>query len=174
MAEGRDTGILVGYRIVRAGCPVFDGSGAARWGARWTSPGRAVIHAAEAYALAVLESLVHFNAGELPPNLVVSRLEIPRRVSRRVIERAQVPAFDTAADYAACRAIGDRWHAEAKTAVLVVPSRLSPHERNLLIHPGHPDAAQIRVGEPVPARLDGRLVALLAERRAPRGRGGAG
>ena len=170
MVEDRYRGNLLGYRIVRAGLPVFDGGGAARWGARWTSPGRAVIHAAESYALAVLENLVHFNAGELPPHLVVSRIEIPRRVSRQVIERAQVPTLETDDTYEACRAIGDRWHAEARSAVLIVPSRLSPYESNLLIHPGHPDVGKIRVAEPVPARLDERIESLLVEARAARRR----
>ena len=67
MPEETYVGALIAYRIVRAGYSVFDGSGAARWGGRWTSPGRSVIHAAETYALAILENLVHFNASELPP-----------------------------------------------------------------------------------------------------------
>ena len=85
MAKGPYSGALIAYRIVRAGYPLFDGSGAARWGGRWTSPGKAVIHAAESYALAVLENLVHFNASELPPHLIVSRIQIPKRVSRACI-----------------------------------------------------------------------------------------
>ena len=78
-------GALTAYRIVRAGYPVFDGSGAARWGGRWTGKGRAVIHAAESYALAVLENLVHFNASELPPHLVVCEIHIPENVSRQIV-----------------------------------------------------------------------------------------
>lgn len=165
MTADASAGKLVAYRIVRAGYPVFDGSGAARWGARWTSPGRAVIHAAESYALGLLENLVHFNSSELPPHLVVSRIEIPKRVSRRRVTRADLPQFDTANTYEACRAIGDPWHEALETAVLIVPSRVSPFESNLLIHPAHKDTASIRVGEPVPARLDERLKALLTKPR---------
>ena len=139
MAQNSYAGALIAYRIVRSGYPVFDGSGAARWGGRWTSPGRAVIHAAESYALAILENLVHFNASELPPHLIVSRIEIPKRVSREIVSRGDIPQFDTAKTYEACRAIGDRWHEAARTAVLIVPSRLSPFECNLVIHPGHKD-----------------------------------
>jgi RES domain-containing protein len=162
MARDSYAGPLTVYRIVRAGYPIFDGGGAARWGGRWTSRGRAVIHAAESYALAILENLVHFNASELPPRLVVSRIEIPKRVSRQIIARDEIPDFDTAS-YETCRAIGDRWHAQAKTAVLIVPSRLSPFESNALIHPAHRDTAKVRVGEPLPARLDERLRLLLAK-----------
>ena len=47
------------YRIVSPQYPPFDGSGTYRWGSRWVSPGHYVVHAAESYALAVLENLVH-------------------------------------------------------------------------------------------------------------------
>ncbi len=165
MAAQSYAGPLVAYRIVRAGYAVFDGSGAARWGGRWTSPGRAVIHAAESYALAVLENLVHFNASELPPHLTVSRIEIPGRVSRAVVARADIADFDTARTYESCRAIGDRWHESVSSAVLIVPSRLSPFECNLLIHPAHKDTVRVRVGDALPARLDERLKSLLAKPR---------
>lgn len=168
MAADLYSGALTGYRIVRAGYPVFDGSGAARWGGRWTSPGRSVIHAAESYALAVLENLVHFNASELPPHVVVCRIEIPKRVSREMISRADIPNFDTAKTYDACRAIGDRWHEAIQSAILIVPSRLSPFECNLLIHPLHKDAAKLRVGEPLLVGLDERLKSLIVKpRRRP-------
>jgi RES domain-containing protein len=168
MSDKPYQGALTAYRIVRAGYPVFDGSGAARWGGRWTGKGRAVIHAAESYALAVLENLVHFNASELPPHLVVCEIHIPEHVSRQIVRRSAVPDFDLDDSYAACRALGDRWHEEAKTALLIVPSRLSPYECNLLIHPLHKDISSMRVGEPLPARLDERLKGLLGKRRKPK------
>lgn len=160
-------GPLTAYRIVRAGYPVFDGSGAARWGGRWTGKGRAVIHAAESYALAVLENLVHFNASELPPHLLVCEIHIPENVSRQLVRRSAVPDFDVDSSYESCRAIGDRWHEEAKTALLIVPSRLSPYECNILIHPKHEQVATLEVGAPLPARLDERLKGLLGKRRKP-------
>ena len=165
MSDKSYQGALTAYRIVRDGYPVFDGSGAARWGGRWTGKGRAVIHTAESYALAVLESLVHFNASELPPNLVVSQIDIPARVSRQIIRRADIEDFDTSKNYDTCRALGDRWHEEAKTALLIVPSRLSPFECNILIHPLHKESAKLRVGDALPARLDERLNALLKSQR---------
>lgn len=163
MSDKSYEGALTAYRIVRAGYPLFDGSGAARWGGRWTEKGRAVIHAAESYALAVLENLVHFNASELPPNLVVCQIDIPKSISRQIVRRRDVPDFDSATTYEACRAIGDRWHEEARTALLIVPSRLSPFECNILIHPLNKDSAKLRFGDPLPARLDERLKALLTK-----------
>ena len=169
MIEKTHLGALSAYRIVRAGYAVFDGNGAARWGGRWTSKGRAVIHTAESYALAVLESLVHFNASELPPHLVVSRIDIPAGVSREIIRREDVADFDSATTYDTCRSVGDRWHEEARSALLIVPSRLSPYEGNILIHPLHTDVAQLHVGKPMPARLDERLQELLGRaKRSPK------
>ena len=170
MARDPYRGALTVYRIVRAGYPVFDGSGAARWGGRWTSPGRAVIHAAQTYALAVLENLVHFNASELPPNLVVTQIDIPARVSREIVRRSDVPGFDSDNTYDACREIGDRWHQTASSALLIVPSRLSPHECNVLSRPGHKETGKLKVGDSMPARIDERLKDLLGKPRRSRTR----
>jgi RES domain-containing protein len=79
-----------------------------------------------------------------------------------------LPSFDVDDSYEACRAIGNRWHENAKTALLIVPSRLSPFECNVLLHPEHEDVGRVGVGEPLPARLDERLKSLLGKRRKTR------
>ncbi len=165
MSEKKYQGALTAYRIVRAGYPAFDGSGAARWGGRWTGQGRAVIHASESYALAVLENLVHFNASELPPHLVVCEIQIPGDVSRQIVPRSALPNFDVDDSYEACRTLGNLWHEDAKSALLIVPSRLSPFECNILVHPGHRDVGRVQIGDALPARLDERLKSLLGKRR---------
>src|SRR5258708_3685634 len=116
----RFEGAFNAYRIVRAGLPAFAGGGAHRWGGRWTSPGRSVIHAAESYSLAILENLLHFNLGELPPHLVVVRLEIPAEVSRQILEAGQLPGWDGPVPNPVSRARGDRWYDEQRSAVLIV------------------------------------------------------
>jgi len=152
---------LIAYRIVREGLPPFDGAGAYRWGGRWTRPGRYVIHAAESYALAVLESLVHFNRGELPPHLTVAQMKIPATVSREVVSPDQLPGWQAGQPNAVCQDYGDRWYDEQRSAVLVAPSVLSPFESNMLIHQSHPQSRLIEVGEPLPAVMDDRLIKLL-------------
>lgn len=153
------------YRIARGDVPAFDASGAFRWGSRWTHPGRYVIHAAENYSLAVLETLVHFNLGELPPRLIVVQLTIPAEVSREVLKAEELPDWHRARPYAASRSYGDKWYDEGRSAVLIVPSVLSPFERNVLINAQQAQSRSIEVGEPYPASLDERLRALLAFRR---------
>ena len=148
---------IVAFRLVRRGYPAFDGSGAARWGGRWSRPGRAVIHAAETYSLAVLESLVHFNIGELPPKLEMIQISIPAGVSREVLEPDALPGWDAAQPNPVSQDFGDRWYDERRSCVLLVPSRLSPFERNVLIHAQHEDLRAIVVGAPHAVRLDERL-----------------
>jgi RES domain-containing protein len=58
---------------------------------------------------------------------------------------------------AGLRALGLRWLQEAASAVLVVPSVIVPEEDNLLVNPGHPDAARIRIAGQRPFHLDARL-----------------
>jgi RES domain-containing protein len=154
-------GELTAYRIVREGLPPLDGAGAYRWGGRWTSPGRYVVHAAETYALAVLESLVHFNRGELPPRLVVAQLRIPAKVSREVLRQDRVPGWTAAQPNAVCRGFGDPWYDGRRSAVLVTPSVLSPFECNLLINQAHSESGAIVVIQATPAVLDERLLQLL-------------
>src|SRR5690606_41360769 len=96
-------------RIVSRRYPPFDGAGAHRWGSRWISPGRRVVHAAETFSLAVLENLVHWQASALPPDLCCVEVSIPAELAQEEVTVTEVPGFD-AEDYAASRAVGDEWY----------------------------------------------------------------
>ena len=152
---------LIAYRIVREGLSPLDGSGAYRWGGRWTSPRRHVIHAAESYALAVLESLVHFNRGELPPRLIVAQLRIPANVSREVLLSDRIPGWTAVQPNSSCQEFGNRWYDERRSAVLMTPSVLSPFECNLLINQAHSESGSIEVTQVKPAIMDDRLLKLV-------------
>jgi RES domain-containing protein len=149
------------FRIVRVGLPVFDGAGAFRWGGRWSSPGRYIIHAAESYSLGLLESMVHFNLGEVPPSLAVVPLRVPANVSREIANTAHLAGWDAPAPYPVSRQFGDAWYDQRRTAVLIVPSVLSLFECNILINQEHPEAHRIEVGNSTAATLDDRLRLLL-------------
>ena len=144
------------YRIVSPEYPCFDGSGTHRWGSRWISPGRWVVHAAETYALAVLENLVHWQTSALPPNLVCVEVRVPNELEQERLESKDAPVLSEA-DYTASRTIGDEWYDRGETAVLWVPSIVSPYESNILFNQWHPDFSRIVIGDPMPARLDPRL-----------------
>ena len=155
MASRHET-VRYAYRIVSSRYPPFDGAGAYRWGSRWVSPGRQVVHAAETYALAVLENLVHWQSGTLPSDQVCVRIAIPRDVAQEQTDEID-PALLHTDDYRATRRIGDAWYDHGATALLWVPSVVSPYESNVLCNQRHADFSRIVVGEPTPARIDARL-----------------
>ena len=144
------------YRIVSPKYPLFDGTGAHRWGSRWVSPGSWVVHGAETYALAVLENLVHWQTSALPPNLVCVEVEIPASVKQERLDATDAPAL-LSNDYMESRKFGDAWYERAETAVLWVPSVVSPYESNVLFNQRHKDFKRIAVGEAAPAHLDPRF-----------------
>lgn len=109
------------FRIADRRFPIFDGVGARLVGGRWNSPGRAVIYAAETFAGAMLEALVHSNLGRLPKTHAVVEITIPDGVAIEVLAADALPGWD-AQDQRASRIFGDQWLDEQRTAVLLVPS----------------------------------------------------
>ena len=144
------------YRIVSPQYPPFDGSGTQRWGSRWISPGHTVVHTAESYALAVLENLVHWQTSEVPKGLVCVAADIPGDIDQEELGRADLPKARPN-DYAPFRDIGDEWYARGETAVLWVPSMVSPVEANILFNQTHDDFTKLVVHKATPAWIDPRL-----------------
>lgn len=144
------------YRIVSSRHPPFDGTGSYRWGSRWITPGCWVVHCAESYSLAVLENLVHWQSSALPPNLLSVEVEIPLSIEQEEISADELPP-SWPQDYALTREVGDDWYRRRTTAVLRVPSVVSPFESNLLFNQRHTDFDRLIVGEPAPVNLDPRL-----------------
>ena len=144
------------YRSTSPRYPLLDGGGAYRWGSRWCSPGRWVVHGAETYALAVLENLVHWRTNALPPSLVCVEIDIPRELKQEHLDPAKLSGRNEL-DYLVSRAAGDDWYDRGACAVLWVPSVISPYECNVLFNRTHPDFARVRIGKPRPAGFDPRL-----------------
>ncbi len=144
------------YRIVSPEYPSFDGSGTYRWGSRWISPGRWVVHAAESFALAMLESLVHWQSSALPPALLCVVVDIPDSINQERLDRTRLPP-PKARGYSQYRAIGNDWYDRGESVVLWAPSVVSPHESNLLFNQMHADFSRIIIHGGVPARVDPRL-----------------
>ena len=116
-----------------------------------------MIHAAETYALAVLENLVHWQTSSLLPSFVCVRVTVPAG-----IEQERVEEFDRAAltsnDFGSTRALGNQWYDLRRTSVLWVPSAVSPYESNVLFNQGHSDFLRIKADPPIPAHVDPRLM----------------
>jgi RES domain-containing protein len=145
------------YRIADRRFPIFDGTGAQRLGGRWNSPGHAVIYAAQTFAGALLEVLVHANLGRLPRTQAVVEIAIPDSLPIETIAARQLPGWN-ARDLVVSRAFGDQWLSERRTAVLLVPSvATGGREQNVLLNPAHPDFAAIAASDPEPVIWDERL-----------------
>jgi RES domain-containing protein len=54
--------------------------------------------------------------------------------------------------------IGDRWVQERRSAVLALPSAISPAETNFLLNPEHRDFKRIRIVPPIDFDFDPRLI----------------
>ena len=150
---------MIVYRIAGGHHPVFDGAGAAEHGGRWNSPFRLVIYASASLSLAMLEQLAHTRTGRLPRAQVLIEITVPPAMPVETLDPNELPGWD-AEDCIASRAFGDRWLAQARTCVLLVPSVIVPTERNVAINPAHADLADIVASDPRPVAWDRRLGAL--------------
>jgi RES domain-containing protein len=148
---------VIAWRVCKLPHDPWDGTGAALRGGRWQSPGRPVIYAADSYAGALLEILVHLDAPRrLPGAQHAIRLDIPDDILEQAA--SAVPDGWEQRATGAARAFGNRWLDEARTAALVVPALPSrPIGRVVLINPAHPDSARIARGAPFPVPWDERL-----------------
>jgi RES domain-containing protein len=54
--------------------------------------------------------------------------------------------------------IGDRWVKEGRSAVLALPSAISPDDTNFLLNPEHPGFKRIRIAPPIDYDFDPRLL----------------
>lgn len=145
------------WRVVKTRHEPFDGTGARLHGARWSSPGRPVVYAADAFAGAILEILAHaLRPRTLPGPHHAVRIEIPAPLLE-VADDGAIDGWDTP-DSSVARALGDRWLREARTPVLSVPSLPArPVGRTILVNPLHPDAARLVVSATFPVPWDERL-----------------
>jgi RES domain-containing protein len=145
------------FRIADARHPIFDPTGAMLNGGRWNSPGKRVIYAAETYAGALLEVLVHANLNRPPKNHQVVRIVIPDELPVETVDPAQVLGWD-AEDNSASRDFGDKWFDGKRTIVLRVPSVITQgREFNVVINTEHPQFGLVQAGPPEPVVWDARL-----------------
>jgi RES domain-containing protein len=121
----------------------LSGSGSARSAGRWNSPGVPVVYASTTIALACLETVVHV-AG-LPVRRWLVAIDVPEVhwQERTDLAPEDLPGWDAKPAGAASSGWGDRWLASHSTLLATVPSVIVPEERNVLIHPGHPDRSSL-------------------------------
>ena len=149
-----------GWRIVpaRRVQAAFTGEGPWRYGARWNSPSVRVVYVSAHQSTAALEIFVN-NKPFLPIyRFKAFHLEWPDDMMEPVPAktlpanwRIHPPPIET-------REIGNRWVKEGRSAVLALPSAVSPADTNFLLNPEHPDFKRIRIDSPIDFEFDSRLL----------------
>lgn len=152
--------MVTAWRIVKAryASIAFDGEGARRAGARWTSIGRKAVYVSSTVALATLEIVVHLDSTSPLFAYSLIQVGIPEPLITTV-ELATLPR--NWRRYPAppeLRRIGDEWLGSRRSAALRVPSALVAVEYNYVLNPQHPDFPLITIGTPQSFPIDPRLL----------------
>ncbi len=147
------------FRIVKDkwNSSAFDGEGAKLYPGRWNSRGIPMVYTASSRALAILETLVHFDAEDLVrEHFKIFPIEAPDLC---ILELGIALPRDWQADLApvSTKAIGDDWIKTQASVVLAVPSTVVPAEQIYLINPEHADFAQLIIGPAQAIGFDPRL-----------------
>jgi RES domain-containing protein len=140
--------LTTAWRICRRPFADLSGEGARLYGGRWNSPGRPVVYAAEAAALAVLEVRVHLDLdwSLLPADYVLMAIDLSSLAIESLEEARDDPV-----------AYGDAWLESRRSAVLGVPSVLVRESRNLLVNVAHPEASRASIASIRSFSFDERL-----------------
>ena len=136
----------------------FSGEGARINGGRWNSPGLAVVYTSSSLSLATLEVLVHLEDPDAFKRLFSWVLvEIPEDAVEH-LDPALLPAGWSADETnSASQAVGDAWLRQMRSAVLAVPSVVTPGEWNYLLNPAHLRFFEIKVSGAVPFQPNSQL-----------------
>ena len=123
------------------------GKGAETTGGRWSRKGTPLINTATNRALACLETVVHFNAADLPLNRYLIEIQLPLEAwtQRTVFDRVALVGWDAEPPGRVSLDWGTDWVASRTTLLAEVPSVIVLEESNVLINPRHPDAASVTV-----------------------------
>jgi len=121
---------MIVYRIAKSiqRARDFSGIGAFKNGGRWNSKGTYMLYTSVNSSLAYLETLVHFNEPDLPPNLYIASIEIKK--SNALIYQLrddEYPVTWQARDNLENKIMGDQWVRENKFLAFKVCSAIRPN-----------------------------------------------
>ncbi len=137
----------------------LEGEGSLRASGRWHTRGRRVLYCAQSPAAALLETLVHFqiDIADLPARYRLLKIDAPGTAAFEEVALGELPK-DWIENTSVTRSIGDAWLAEARSALLIVPSAIVPETYNLLLNPAHSDAGGVRIVDVREHVIDPRLI----------------
>jgi len=147
------------WRIVRASRArtAFTGEGPWRYGGRWNSPGVRIVYVSEHQSTAALEVFANRAPFILDEKYKAFRLEWPDSLTE-IFPVKKLPAnWRISPPPRETTEIGDNWAKDRRSAVLALPSAISPADTNFLLNPQHPDFRRIRIHRPIDFEFDPRL-----------------
>lgn len=152
--------IVKAYRIIQEAHieSALSGEGAAMYGGRWNHQGTPIIYSSSTLSLATLEIIVNLHDVKLVNNLYSIEIEFDSTFCQ-FLERSILPIdWERYPSPAKLKNMGTKWAQETASLVLAVPSAVMASELNYLINPNHPDFDKLTIYEPVPYRMDSRVV----------------
>ncbi len=150
---------LSAWRILKARYQnqPLSGEGARQVGGRWNHRGTPLVYLAESIALATLELLVHLQDAEILPNYALAEIRFDSSLVRELRAEDLPGDWNVFPHPASTREIGQQWIDARGSALLKVPSSVSPREANYLLNPEHPDANDVEVAAVLDHAFDPRL-----------------
>lgn len=141
-----------------AGTPL-SGEGARLHGGRWNHVGTPMVYTSASLSLAILESLVHLEAGDLPPDYVSIAFDLPDDLPKTTLSPQDLPVgWDLIPGPKTLKDLGTAWAQAGREAILLVPTAITPDEWNVLLNPLHPEMARVTAHPPAPFAFDPRLL----------------
>ena len=148
------------WRIVRVSRAqtAFTGEGPWRYGGRWNSRGMRVVYVSEHQSTAALEVFANRMPFVLDEQYKAFHLEWPDNLTERFPAEKLPANWRVFPSPVEIKEIGDRWVQERRSAVLALPSVISPADTNFLLNPEHRDFKRIRIAPPIDFEFDSRLL----------------
>src|SRR4029077_10115544 len=148
------------WRIVRASREktAFTGEGPWRYGGRWNSPGVHVVYVSEHQSTAAFEVFANRVPFILGEKYKAFHLQWPDSLTE-IFPVKKLPAdWRISPASRSTMEIGAHWVREGRSAVLALPSAISPADINFLLNPDHPDFKRIRIHPAIDFDFDPRLL----------------
>jgi RES domain-containing protein len=148
------------YRIVKTKARANDlsGTGAFKSGGRWNSKGTYMLYTSENSSLAYLETLVHFDETDYPPNLFIVKIEVDDKPPIHLLPEKLYPADWMRVGILENKLLGDQLMAEKKFLAIKVKSAINEFEFNYLFNPLFPGFHdKVQIADIVEIKLDERL-----------------
>lgn len=117
-----------------------------------------MVYTSSSLSLATLEVMVHLEDSDAFARLFSwVPLEIPADCVEQVNPHQLAPGWLSDETNSSSQTVGDKWLRSMRTAVLEVPSVVTPGEWNYLLNPAHPRFHEVQIGEAKPFQPDPRL-----------------